>query len=103
MRLHTKIGEIDLNFDLLPWHARPAWRAWHEQRTNHLRSVARPSSHERIPGVRRAISRRSSHQDLLLLGSVSVHDLCTTFLPRKPARYCRLPAIPESAALSYGF
>src|SRR5882724_741245 len=60
------------------------------------------SSGTRVSPMRRTLPRRLQAQELLLLGSVSLHGLCPINISRKPARYRSLPASSAKQALSHG-
>src|SRR6185312_9104492 len=56
-----------------------------------------------VSGMRRTLSWRLQTQELLLLGSVSLHGLCPADVSRKPARYRSLSACQSNQALSHGY
>src|SRR5262245_32738580 len=60
------------------------------------------SSYLRVSPLRRTLPRQLQTQELLLLGSISVHGLRATDLSREPARYRSLSACESNQALSSG-
>ena len=57
----------------------------HERRPNRLLAIDRAFASEGISKVRRALLWQFIREELLVLGSVSLHGVRTIDLPRKPA------------------
>src|SRR5512139_1325110 len=71
----------------------------HEFRKNYFLAADGFSLPLRISPVCAAVQRQFQNQELLLLGSVSVHGLCPADLSRESARYPGLPASNPFQAL----
>ncbi len=56
----------------------------------------------RIPPLCRALRRQLQDRELLLLGPISAHGLCTTDLPRESDRHSGLSPISPAEALPSG-
>src|ERR1700739_2636736 len=67
-----------------------------------LCTTARIRASQGIPEVRHSIQRRLSLARILLLGSVSVHGVRSTDLPRESTRYRGVSARGGRQALSHG-
>lgn len=61
------------------------------------------SANLRILSMRSTISRSLQNKKLFMLGSVSLHGLCPTYLPRESERYRGLPSIGPTETLSHGY
>src|ERR1039457_3769579 len=72
----------------------------HEPGTECFRPSTRLSAQARVQSMRSPVSRQPACSVLLLLSSVSVHDLRPTYLPRQPARYRNLFASPQEQTVS---
>ena len=71
-------------------------------RQTHFLASDRSPTHAYISTLRRALSWQPQDQKLLLSGPIPVHGLCTTHLPREPARHRSLPSRPAKQTLSHG-
>src|SRR5690554_7995704 len=100
--LSQTMAVIDLNFDPTIGSAVWLWRHTHERREAIVRATHRLPSHARVSQVRPPLRWQSTRAQLLLLGSVSLHDLRPVVLPRELARYCRVPARHGAQALPHG-
>jgi hypothetical protein len=56
-----------------------------------------------IPSMRSTIPRSLQNEKLFMLGSVSLHGLCSTHLSRESERYRSLPSIGPTKTLSHGY
>jgi hypothetical protein len=74
----------------------------HKFRENYFLAADGFSLPLRVSSVRAAVQRQLQNQELLLLGSVSVHGLCSADLSRESARHPGLPASNPLKALSCG-
>src|SRR3990167_8166523 len=75
----------------------------YEYRQNRFCSVDGFYSILRVSAMRRALSWQLQGKNLLLLGSVPVHVLCTTDLSGKSQGYRGMPASSENQTLSHGY
>src|ERR1019366_8026000 len=73
-----------------------------EPRPNRLLPVVGLSARSRISSLRGSIRRRCPTARLLVLGPVSVDELCPTYLPGWPAGHRGMSAISGRQALSHG-
>src|SRR5690606_19203568 len=73
-----------------------------EFRKNNIFSDHGLSANVRVPAVRRTIFGKLQNQELLLLGSISEHGICSTNLQGKSAGYSGVPACSQTKNLSHG-
>jgi hypothetical protein len=76
--------------------------ATHEFRENDLCPVDGLCASLRFPKMRRSIQRQPQSDQLFLLGSVPMHDICPVNLSRKSERYLGKPASNPVQTLSPG-
>ena len=102
MCLSVKPSVFDLNLHGTYGHSFPTFReGWdHECWQDCLRTVDGFHPHSRVLSLCGPLPGQLQSQPLFLLGSISVHGLCSTHLSRKPARYRNLPAGLGSSTLS---
>ena len=102
--IQRKMSLIDLKFSLPECHTPASIKQemTYELRKNNFFATNGISPHPRISQMRRAIQRQLQSQKLLLLGPISLHGLCPTYLPRKPEGYSGMPQRNEAQALPYG-
>src|SRR3989338_5946069 len=92
-----------IDFNGLPcYFSAPNQGATNEQRKKCLLSVDGIPPVARIQKMRSAISRRLQGPPIFMHGSILVHGVCPTGIPRKLARYRSLSPISQKPALSHG-
>src|SRR3990172_12820832 len=91
-----KMFVIDLNSKLCHPSAKPQKEVAHEHRKNCLCTSNGSSALTRVPSLCRGVSGRLQDPAFLLVGSISLHGLCPTDVPRKFERH---RGLPESAIL----